>query len=42
MLHSLAPRSDSHLTSPYNIHKLFSKQVNENTQTYQMAINLLI
>ena len=38
----LIPRSDLHATSPYNIHILFIKHVNENTQTYQVEIVILI
>ena len=37
----LNPRSDLHETSPY-IHTLSSKRANENTQTYQVEVVILI
>ena len=38
----LFPRSDEHITSPNDIHTLFSKKGNENTQTYQIEVVILI
>ena len=32
------PRSDSHETSPYNVHTLFQQTGNENTQMYQVEV----
>ena len=34
----LTSRSDKHLTSPYNIHKLSSKQVMRVLKTYQVEV----
>ena len=42
-VNSLTPRSEWHVTSPYYIHTEFSKQLgNENTQTYQVEVVILI
>ena len=36
----LTSRSDKHLTSPYNIHTLSSKQVIRVLKTYQVEVDL--
>ena len=41
-LNPLNPRSDQHVTSPYNFQTFSSKTGNENTQTYQGEVVTLI
>ena len=41
-LNPLNPRSDQHVTSPYNFQTFSNKTGNENTQTYQGEVVTLI
>ena len=40
--HSLSPKSDQHVTSPYNIHTFYQQTGIENSQTYQVEVVILI